>query len=613
MNKKRTVKKKRTNGARKTQRVYTFDTLPAEEDLSAYAIPYTPEEFTKEEISYLKPFFSNIDKPVFVAQHLPEEVIGALSSRYSRATQSLRRLFLKEYIDPIVHPEKQKMWLEWTEKERKEAIRTRDVFLQVIERLNKGEGIDAVVNLQRGRKFFDTWLAQYGDDSIAEMGNVHVCIEGASIIAIKEFQDKRIGISPIEKSTRYVQFWEKRTDGEYQYVIPAELKGTPLEKEYKDAMDMLFATYIAMAEPHLAYIKQKYPKGDDETDKSFENSRSAKRFDDIRDILPFSHQSNFAMSGNGRAFEDVINRCLTHPIGEVRWWGQMVCNELEKVVPSFVRRPKTPRGATVQLYRHNMKILRDELVKEYIKTEPPSRQVRWVKLLSHTPDADLLVLASFLYPSADETSLVDIYKTVKKLGVRKRKEILERIIAERKMQNPDALRQEVRFRKVPRAFENAHFLFDIWGRGSGYKDLQRHRMVTQDRQLFSCDWGFDLEKDILSSPVRKDFEKAMKQVEKVYQKIAKKSKYIAQYTVPYAYVQHWYMNFTAREIYWLVELRTGPQGNPHYREISQQIGLQAQTASPTLFSGLMIDMNDYSLARRESEKKIDKKLQSLKK
>src|SRR5579885_806104 len=415
-------------------RTYKIDTLPAEEDLSTFAVPYTPEVFTEEEQQYLKPFFSNIDRPVFIAQHLPEEVIGALSSRYSRATQSLRRLFLKEYIDPIVHPERQKNWETFSEKEKKEAFATRDLFHKVIDRLNSGEGIEAVVNVQRGRKFFDTWLAQYGDDSIAEMGNIHVCIEGASIIAIKEFQDKRIGISPLEKSTRYVQFWEKRPDGEYQYIVPGEIKDSPLERDYKEAMDSLFETYISIAESHLAFIKRKYPKGEDETDKSFTNSRAAKRFDDIRDILPWGHQSNFAMSGNGRAFEDVINRCLMHPLGEIRWWGQQVCNELEKVVPSFVRRPKTTRGAEVQLYRHNMKVLRDELYKEFIDEDIVSRQKKWVQLVSYTPEPEIEVIATFLYTSGATSSLADMRQQVKKLGSRKRKEILKRILEERKLE-----------------------------------------------------------------------------------------------------------------------------------------------------------------------------------
>lgn len=587
--------------------------MPANEDLSQFAIPYTPEKFTREELSYLKPFFSNADKPVFVAQHLPEEVIGALSSRYSRATQSLRRLFLKEYIEPIVAPEKQKSWEEMSEKDRKEAIKTRDLFKDVIERLNKGEGIDAVVNVQRGRKFFDTWLAQYGDDSIAEMGGVHLCIEGCSMIITKEIEDKRVGLSPLEKSTRYVQYWEKRPDGEYQYLVPGEIKGTKYETEYKEAMGTLFDTYSALAEPYLDYIKGLYPKGEDETDRSFENSRAAKRFDDIRDLLPFATQTSFALYGNGRSFEDLINRLLMNPLGEARWWGQMICDELEKVVPSFVRRPKTPRGAEVQTYRHNIHDIRSELASEVLETDTQSKVRRWVKLISSTPDADIEVLSTFLLSGQLTLSLSDIRKAVKKLGIKKRKELLSRLLEERKFGKEELNRAEVRFRKVPRAFENVHYLFELWARGGDYRDLQRHRQLTQERQNFTTHWGYDLEKEVMKSDFLKDFEKAYAKAEKVYEKLLKISPEVAQYAVPFGYLQHWYMNMTAREIYWIVELRTGPQGRPHYREICQQIAKLAQDTDPALFQMLLTDWNDYSLSRRESEKKIDKKLRELEK
>jgi thymidylate synthase ThyX len=595
----------------KHKRSYSVDTLPALQNLEQFAISYTPEKFTKEELSYLKPFFSNTDKPVFVAQHLPEEVIGALSSRYSRATQSLRRLFLKEYIEPIVSPEKQKTWEELNDKDRKEAIKTRELFKDVIERLNKGEGIDAVVNVQRGRKFFDTWLAQYGDDSIAEMGGIHLCIEGVSMILTKEIQDKRVGLSPLEKSTRYVQYWDRRPDGEYQYIVPGEVKGTKLEKEYVEVMNALFDTYSTLAEPYVDYIKGLYPKGEDETDRSFENSRAAKRFDDIRDLLPFSTQTSFAIYGNGRAFEDLINRLLMHPLGEARWWGQMICNELEEVVPSFVRRPKTVRGAEVQQYRHNMHDIRAEIASEVLGSPTQSKVKRWVKLISSTPEADIEVLSTFLMSGQSNLSLSDVRKAVKKLGVKKRKELLARLLDERRFGKEDLNRAEVRFRKVPRAFENAQYLFELWARGGDYRDLHRHRQLTQERQVFTTLWGYDVEKEVMKSEFLKDFQNVYAKAEKLYEKLVKISPDVAQYAVPFGYLQHWYMNMTAREIYWIVELRTGPQGRPHYREICQQIAKLAVETDPSLFQMLLTDMNDYSLSRRESEKKIDKKLREI--
>lgn len=593
------------------KRNYNTSKLPLEGDLSKFALPHTPEKFSKNEASYLRPFFSNIDRPIFAIHGLPEEVIGALSSRYSRATKSLRRMFLDEYVGPIINPENQKDWSSMKKKAKNEAYKTRDKFKSWIVHINETGGIDDIVNVQRGRKFFDKWLAQYGDDSIAEMGGVHLSIEGASNIAINEVEAKRIGISPLEKSSRYVQFWEKRPDGNYQYIIPGELKGTREERIYREAMDELFALYANIADPYKEYIKDRYPMGDDETERSFENSRSAKRFDDIRDFLPFATQTSVALSGNGRAFEDLINRLAAHPIGEIRWLAQQITLELQSVVPSFVTRPMTKRGAEMQLYRANMEAVRKESSSAlYDKRE--SKYPRWVNLIDHTPDPEVEVLSTFLFKITD-LSLDAIKKQVAKMSSKKRRALFESIFSERDFGSSESKRQEVRFRKVPRAFENALFLFDVYGRGGDFRDLHRHRQMTQERQKFTTRWGYDLEKDVLDSPFIDEIASVLEKTNKAFRKISKINPYIAQYIVPFGFVQHWYMNITAREIFWMIEIRTGPQGREHYRQICQDIAKKASEVAPNLFAGLMTDWGSYSLSRRESEKKIDKKLLKLKK
>ena len=57
-------------------------------------------DFTAEEQARLAPFFTNLDRSTFGLK-LPQEVAGALFSRYSRSTKSLRRTFLDEFLgDP---------------------------------------------------------------------------------------------------------------------------------------------------------------------------------------------------------------------------------------------------------------------------------------------------------------------------------------------------------------------------------------------------------------------------------------------------------------------------------------------------------------------------------
>src|SRR3990167_10996064 len=132
------------------ERRYSAEPLPINENLEKFAPPYTPEVFKEEETPYLKPFFSNIDKPIFVTHNLPEEVNAALDSRYSRATLTKRKLFLKEYVKPVLKPEEnEEEWGKKTDEEKKEAYWMRDTLKEVIGFLNSGKTLAEVINLQR--------------------------------------------------------------------------------------------------------------------------------------------------------------------------------------------------------------------------------------------------------------------------------------------------------------------------------------------------------------------------------------------------------------------------------------------------------------------------------
>jgi len=71
----------------------------------------------------------------------------------------------------------------------------------------------------------------------------------------------------------------------------------------------------------------------------------------------------------------------------------------------------------------------------------------------------------------------------------------------------------------------------------------------------------------------------------------------------------WYQFQNLRELTWEAELRTGRQGHPDYRIIEQQKVEAVKKVHPTLVEALkFVDYGVYNLARRESEKRIDKKL-----
>ena len=65
---------------------------------------YAAERFTPDEEATLRPYFTNLDGPVFALVNLPQVVKGALFARYSRSAKSLRRLFLDEFADQVGEP-----------------------------------------------------------------------------------------------------------------------------------------------------------------------------------------------------------------------------------------------------------------------------------------------------------------------------------------------------------------------------------------------------------------------------------------------------------------------------------------------------------------------------
>src|ERR1700737_894136 len=173
-------------------------------------------EFNAAEARVLGRYFTNLDRPVFALRNLPEVVKGALFSRYSRTEKSLRRVLLDEFINE------------------------RDSGCEAL--AGKPPENDDMVAVGRAEEFYERVLVGYGDDSVAELAGAHVAVEQVSMLGAKALEDSRIGLSPLEKSTRYVRFDRPGSDGRSLYYRGEEL-ADPL---YERAADALFQTYSGL-------------------------------------------------------------------------------------------------------------------------------------------------------------------------------------------------------------------------------------------------------------------------------------------------------------------------------------------------------------------------------
>ena len=61
-------------------------------------------------------------------------------------------------------------------------------------------------NPNRGEEFYKRVLLEYGDDSVAESGEAQVAVERISNIAAKKIEDRRVGLSYLEKIVSLCSF-----------------------------------------------------------------------------------------------------------------------------------------------------------------------------------------------------------------------------------------------------------------------------------------------------------------------------------------------------------------------------------------------------------------------
>jgi thymidylate synthase ThyX len=526
-------------------------------------------EFSKQEQTILTPYFTNLDQDVFALRNLPEVVKGALFSRYSRTNKSLRRVLLDEFI------------------QNKDMA-----FDQIVSTPNQ----DETVAIKKAEEFYDRVLVGYGDDSVAELGGAHIAVENVSNVVTKILEDSRLGISPLEKSTRYVYFNQKNASGKYAYYREPELMeidGTGFEK----ACDGLFDTYSTLLNPVTKYFKDQYPQGD-ASERAYASAIRAKTCDSLRGLLPAGTQTNVGMYGNGRAFEYLILKMYASPLYEARQAAASMQIELAKVIPSFVKRSNDKYGQSTQEF---MKKTRQQ-VSSFSEKFQQSRQTTEVALTNYDADAEDKILAAILYESG-HADLRSINAHVRMLTIEQKHQILDAYTGHR--QN--------RRHKPGRAFENAFYTFSIQANYGAYRDLQRHRILTQQRQLLTTAHGFDLPAEIMDAGFAAEFTDAVKAAAQSFQTFEKMNPWQAQYVVPMAFKLQWYVTLNLREAFHLIELRSMEQGHPDYRRIAQQMFYHIQRVHPNLSKYMkFVDFNEYGLERISAEKKIDQKMDQVK-
>ncbi len=487
---------------------------------------YIPEVFTEDEAAVLRPYFSNLDGPVFALVNLPEVVKGALFARYSRSPKSLRRLFLDEFVQDL------------------------DV--------SGDRSVDASVGLDKAERLYDKVFLEYGDDSVAQLGAVHLACEQASNLLTKILEWGRL-MSYLEQSTRYINY-DARLGGRYRYFRDPEILSGPFGTRYVGDLDRLFDAYSSMVGLVTDHIRATTPRSIKDSDFVFHQATRAKGLDAVRGVLPAAALSNVGIFGSGQGYEALLLRMRAHPLPEARHYADLMLTELRKVIPSFLKRVDlADRGGRWSDYlaeRHDSTMTAvDDL---FGAIEPDSSEE--VVLVDFDPDGENKVLAALCYPHSHlpESQLLT---QVSRLSDTQKAELFESYVGVR----------ENRRHKPGRAFERTGYRFDVLGDYGAFRDLQRHRMLTIEWQRLSPDHGFVMPDLVEAAGCAPMFTEAMDRSRELYEALRPEYPEQAPYAISMAYRLRYAMQFNAREAMHMLELRTAPQGHPSYRRVALEM------------------------------------------
>ena len=522
---------------------------------------FATENFTEDQRAILSRHFTNLDGPVFALVNLPEVVKGALFARYSRTTKSLRRLFLDEFAEDV----------------------------------DEG-GELTTAGVERAERLYDRVFVEYGDDSVAQLGGVHLACEQASQLLAKALEWGRLA-AYLEQSTRYMRY-DDTPGGRWRATVPPEIEGTDLEAGFVEYLDEVFRQYGAMFEPLYAWFERRFPQDPGDSDAVYRSTITAKTCDTLRLALPAGTRSNLGIFATAQSYEQLLMRLSVHPSAEMRTYGDLMLVELRKVIPAFLKRVDVEeRGvAWARYWRATREGVEELAAKLASGVEPEPRDE--VTLVDFDPEGETKIAAAVLYAA---TALPDdqLLSLARSMSADERGELLRASVGDRTN----------RRHKPGRSWERTQYRFDVLCDYGAFRDLQRHRPLTIEWQRLRTIHGHETPAEIDEAGLRERWDRVIEAGRAMEAALIEAGhEEVAQYAVPMAFRIRFVMQMTAREAMHLTELRSQPQGHPTYRRVAQTMHRLISEVHPAIGDAFgYVSHEDVDLERLEAERRTEAK------
>ena len=305
----------------------------------------------------------------------------------------------------------------------------------------------------------------------------------------------------LEQSTRYIPYdapmeagAEQGAPGSWRY-----WRDDDLGPEFGRAMDEIFTIYSATLERGAGLGRASAGPAARSPRAPGERSIKAKALDLLRGLLPASTLSHVGIYASGQAYEQLLLRLASSPLPEAREVGAMALSELGAVIPSFhlPRRPPRARRRVDLLPRASPR--RHRALGRAARPRPPRgprrplggadpRRRRRGRCCS-PPRCTRRPACPRRRSQAGSRTLDPI----------EREELLAELVGERGN----------RRHRPGRGWEAVRYRFEIVSDYGGFRDMQRHRMLTCQWQSLGPDLGAGVPEEVVEAGAGDDYRRAL--------------------------------------------------------------------------------------------------------
>jgi thymidylate synthase ThyX len=410
-------------------------------------------------------------------------------------------------------------------------------------------------------RFHEKWVVGYGHSSVAEHAVLSIAIENVSILGAKILEENRLS-SFTEKSTRY-----QVMDGSNYYTPPVFSEGR-VGRLYRDSAAALFAAYADSIREAREYC-ERASAGPASGEPGV--TPAGRACDMVRGLLPAAAKTNAGWTVNARSLRHAIVKMASHPLAEVRGLARDLESAARDKAPTLLRHT----GASPYLDGWEGRVAAEAGT---VGGRGDGGAEPGVRLVRHEPDGQNAVLAALLFRAsgvshAEARSAVDGFDTEAKRALL------------------DAAIRGIGGHEAPvREFESASYTFEIVVDFGAYRDIQRHRMTSQTRQLLGVDLGYAIPDDAREAGVADRMERVLDEARDRCRELAAADPAHAQYAVPLAFNQRFLISMDFREAYQFVRLRSRPGGHESYRRVARAVKREIERVHPLL--GALIPEDD---------------------